>query len=168
MFSNVNNYSKKKHNGTQFQRTMKDWTLLKRLICYYGHVFFSKQVSECCVLLTVWWHNDIEIFPFHRRICTFSLCVNPERISPLILADWNATFYCLSAIKEEEKRPRGEDKEDFDGFCNCTSSLFCQECWQLINVFIYIFMQEVFNNVPTINNISLHWLYGKVDEGVSK
>ena len=48
----------------------------------------------------------------------FSLCVSPERIPRLILAQLNATFYCLSAIKEEEKRPRGEDKEDLDGFRN--------------------------------------------------
>lgn len=42
----------------------------------------------------------------------------PRRIPRLILAELNATFYCLSAIKEEEKRPRGEDKEDLDGFHN--------------------------------------------------
>lgn len=77
-------------------------------------VLSSSLLCLACSLMAYWNFN----LHFHRRICLFSLCVSPERIPRLILAELNATFYCLSAIKEEEKRPRGEDKEDLDGFHN--------------------------------------------------
>lgn len=77
----------------------------------------SKQGQVCYLFLTVWWRPEILIFTSHRRICLFSLCVSPERISPLILAELNATF-CLWAIIERgrKKRPKAEEKGTFMNF----------------------------------------------------
>lgn len=66
------------------------------------------HVALFFLLKAVWWH--LKILNFHFSQKALSLCVDPERISPLTLTVLNATFYCFSAITEEE------NKEDFEGF----------------------------------------------------
>lgn len=74
------------------------------------------------------YHNiEILIFTFHRRICLFSLCVNPERISP---QSWQSEMP-NSTVSAPLKRKRIDQEERTKrilmGFVIC-SLLLCQEC----------------------------------------